>query len=486
MSRYPCEAFHGHKSENRFRKSVSIHKLPTKSLLDVGSSRISIFTVIHVQVRSNIIKHTSDRWERPITEFVKFIRAHCLNQLKMVFKHLRGCLGQAALTKKGHAKADRGKGIELLFKETQMKKALKKSRRETHKLQASCSNKGADFESEVPDEQTDKPKDTNKGIGEKPGVLNVSKDDSTDSEANSWGDSEEENDDVNDEDENTDDNEKDNSNNDDGGNDDECGNDDSDQTDLDYDENPSFTLKDYKEQEQYEEFVLTPKRNKSDDDDKMYKEEDDDVLTELVSALETKVSQFNQTSQFVEVVSSIPGIVDNYLSSKLKEEVNVAVRRQSNKLKKEAGAKNQEFINQDIFTSYGDVVTLKRGRDEQDKDEDLFIGSDRGTKKESQARILNHQKTQSQRNQSHLALPKAPNLSINLLTASGKSFVELEYHFQECYKAVNDRLDWHNPKRRGYPFDLSKTLSLIEDRGRQVVPAEYFVNNDLGYLKGGS
>nr|GEY75584.1 uncharacterized mitochondrial protein AtMg00810-like [Tanacetum cinerariifolium] len=37
--------------------------------------------------------------------------------------------------------------------------------------------------------------------------------------------------------------------------------------------------------------------------------------------------------------------------------------------------------NKDIITSYSDVVLLKRGRDVQDKDEDPFTGSDRGTKK---------------------------------------------------------------------------------------------------------
>ncbi|GKD92818.1 hypothetical protein Tco_1372655, partial [Tanacetum coccineum] len=49
--------------------------------------------------------------------------------------------------------------------EAQLKKTLRKSKRETHKLQASGSSKGADFESEVPDEQTDKTKDTSKGTG---------------------------------------------------------------------------------------------------------------------------------------------------------------------------------------------------------------------------------------------------------------------------------------------------------------------------------
>nr|GEV91691.1 hypothetical protein [Tanacetum cinerariifolium] len=79
-------------------------------------------------------------------------------------------------------------------------------------------------------------------------------------------------------------------------------------------------------------------------------------------------------------------------------------------------------IDKDILSTYGDVVTLKRGRDDQDKDEDPSAGSNRGTKR----------------------------------------------------------------RKREYPFHLSKPLPLIEDQGRQVVPANYFINNDLEYLKGGS
>ncbi|GJV70160.1 hypothetical protein Tco_1485669 [Tanacetum coccineum] len=162
-----------------------------------------------------------------------------------------------------------------------------------------------------------------------------------------------------------------------------------------------------------------------------------------VSALETEMSEFKQTNQFAEAVSSILGIVDNYLASKMKEAVDVAAQLQTNKLREEAQAKNQEFLNQvdstmktiikeqvqaqvskimpkiekyvteslgaevlvrstnqpqtsyanlynalvesynsykDIISSYGDVVTLKRGRDDQDKDEDPFAGSNRGSK----------------------------------------------------------------------------------------------------------
>ncbi|GKF00043.1 hypothetical protein Tco_0023393, partial [Tanacetum coccineum] len=44
----------------------------------------------------------------------------------------------------------------------------------------------------------------------------------------------------------------------------------------------------------------------------------------------------------------------------------------------------------------------------------------------------------------------------------------------------------NNPEGKEYLFDLSKPLPLIMDRGRQVVPVDYFINNDLDYLRGGS
>nr|GEX74480.1 hypothetical protein [Tanacetum cinerariifolium] len=48
--------------------------------------------------------------------------------------------------------------------------------------------------------------------------------------------------------------------------------------------------------------------------------------------------------------------------------------------------------------------------------------------------------------------------AFNLLKGTCKSRVELEYHFEECYKVVNDRLDWTNLEGQEYPFDLSKPL----------------------------
>ncbi|GKE07775.1 hypothetical protein Tco_1411326 [Tanacetum coccineum] len=198
---------------------------------------------------------------------------------------IRDTLGKSVSKKKALAKTDRGKGIELLsdaalLEEAQLKKTLRKSKRETYKLQASGSSEGVDFELEVPDKQTDKTKDTSERTGVKPRVPDVSKEDSFDSDDDSWGNSEDENDDFNDEDD-------DGGNDDDSGNDDNSGNDaqDSERTDSDDDENPSFTLKDYEEEEQDEEYVHTPEKDKSDDEEKIYKEEDDDVAKELYGDL---------------------------------------------------------------------------------------------------------------------------------------------------------------------------------------------------------
>ncbi|GJV42077.1 hypothetical protein Tco_1420517 [Tanacetum coccineum] len=77
-------------------------------------------------------------------------------------------------------------------------------------------------------------------------------------------------------------------------------------------------------------------------------------------------------------------------------------------------------------------------------------------------------------------------LAFNLLKGTCRSHVELEYNFKKCYKAVTNRLDWNYPEAKEYLFDLSKPLPLIMNQGRQVVPVDYFINNDLEYLRGGS
>ncbi|GKB66335.1 hypothetical protein Tco_0927747 [Tanacetum coccineum] len=76
--------------------------------------------------------------------------------------------------------------------------------------------------------------------------------------------------------------------------------------------------------------------------------------------------------------------------------------------------------------------------------------------------------------------------AFNLLKGTCKSITDVEYHLEECSKATTERLDWHNPENKPYPFNHRKPLLLIQDyQGRQIIPKDYFMNKDMEYLKGG-
>ncbi|GKB66411.1 hypothetical protein Tco_0927823 [Tanacetum coccineum] len=64
--------------------------------------------------------------------------------------------------------------------------------------------------------------------------------------------------------------------------------------------------------------------------------------------------------------------------------------------------------------------------------------------------------------------------AFRLLKGTRSNYAELEYDFEECYKALSEKLDWENPKGGDYPFNLSKPLPLIMRGKHQRVPFEYF------------
>nr|GEW58934.1 hypothetical protein [Tanacetum cinerariifolium] len=64
-----------------------------------------------------------------------------------------------------------------------------------------------------------------------------------------------------------------------------------------------------------------------------------------LKALEINFSEFMQINQFAEAISSIPGIVDKYLDHQMNEAVKVVVQLQSDRLRDEAQAKNEDFLN---------------------------------------------------------------------------------------------------------------------------------------------
>ncbi|GKA36752.1 hypothetical protein Tco_0723317 [Tanacetum coccineum] len=80
-------------------------------------------------------------------------------------------------------------------------------------------------------------------------------------------------------------------------------------------------------------------------------------------------------------VSKIMPKVEKYVTESLEAEV---LARSSNQPQTSYNLYNTWIdsynSDKDLFASYGDVVTLKRGRDDQDKDEEPSAGSNRGTK----------------------------------------------------------------------------------------------------------
>nr|GEU31540.1 integrase, catalytic region, zinc finger, CCHC-type, peptidase aspartic, catalytic [Tanacetum cinerariifolium] len=362
--------------------------------------------------------------------------------------------------KKQPAKKIKAKGLAVLSEVAlseaeQIKMATKKSKKDFHISHASGSCDGVDAQSKVPDEQVQKTSGTNEGTGTIPRVPDVPPYES-ESDKESWGDSEDEDD-----------------KDDDGVDDNDDGDNDDDAESNDHDD----------DKEDVDESVRTPFENELTDDEKLDDEEtiDDEEdyeqqtptiptstyinptvtlpkipnfafvfkFDQRVSALETEMFELKQTNQFVKALSSIPVIIDQYLASKMKEAVNVdstmkkiiknQVKEQVSKIniekyvteslrsevlvrstnqpqtaygvatslsefklknilidKMEADksidiSDNQKNLynalvesynsDKDILTSYGDVVLLKSRRDDQDKDEDPFVGSDRGTKR---------------------------------------------------------------------------------------------------------
>ncbi|GKA77655.1 hypothetical protein Tco_0784192 [Tanacetum coccineum] len=274
-----------------------------------------------------------------------------------------------------------------------------------------------------------------------------------------------------------------------------------------------------------------------------------------LKTLETDFSEFKQTNQFAEAVSSIPGIVDAYLANKMNEAIKKAIQLQSNRLRDEAQAKNEDFLNsldenikkvikdqvkqqvkaqvskilprieksalveayesdKLILDTYGDTVLFKKRRDDEDKDEEPSARSNRGSKrrqvgKEPESTSAPKEKTSKTTGKStdgsksqhksagqspwlsNLAREEGPResfdelidtpldfsafmmnrlkidtltpellagLTFELMKGTCKSLVELEYFFEEVYKATTYQLDWHNPKGQQYPRDLRKPL----------------------------
>nr|GEU56456.1 retrovirus-related Pol polyprotein from transposon TNT 1-94 [Tanacetum cinerariifolium] len=337
--------------------------------------------------------------------------------------------------------------------ETQSKRK-EKSLRDVYKSHPSGSGSVAENPPSV-DKIT--PPVTSEGTGDKPGVPDVTKDESTESESESWG------------------NDEDDSNNEEDSKYDQQDNDDDEVKDVDDDE--------------------------EDDDNNDDKSED-------VSELKNDPLHTQVTTLVDDHLSTRMGATReefmNFLSASLTDRITKQVKNQMPQILPEEVSNFAPPVIEKMIQESLD----QRSRDDKDKDEGPSTRSDRGLKKRKTSKDAepttkfkvgdtdtpqdqegnqgndNYKpRTESASRRAWFTKPLRP--AFRLLKGTRSNYAKLKYDFEECYKALSEKLDWENPEGADYPFDLSKPLPLITRGNRQSVPVEFFINNDLKYLQGG-
>nr|GEU69475.1 hypothetical protein [Tanacetum cinerariifolium] len=216
-------------------------------------------------------------------------------------------------------------------------------------------------------------------------------------------------------------------------------------------------------------------------------------LQQAPTPLTTALSTFSISSIPGRVVSSIPGIVERYMDQRINEAVKVAIQIQFDRLQDEAQAENEKFLknlddniqkiikeqvkeqvkkalfdayesNKIILNTYGDTVTLKRSRDDADKDEEPFAGSDRGSKRRRKGKKL--ESTRAPKEKATKTTGKS--------TQGSKSHQKTTSEFIPAKEPMQTTQDLKEPSHQEFEIGL------------RVIPFDHFINNDLEYLRDGA
>ncbi|GKD76387.1 hypothetical protein Tco_1339008 [Tanacetum coccineum] len=237
---------------------------------------------------------------------------------------IRDTPGVSVSNKKAPSKGDKGKDIELLsdaalLEVAQVKEAIQKSKKDSHMLHSSGSGDG---------------------VGSQPKVLDESEDKTTGSDEGT-----DDNDDEGDNDDDDDDASKgddDKADSDDDGNSDA---DDNERADSDNDdENPSFTLKDYDEEEHNEDY-------ESDDDyEHMFEEEDDDDLYKDVEVRSLGAESEKERKGDEEMTDADHNVSQEQLYEQVVEDAHVTLTAsQKTNDSKQSSSVSLDFANQFII-----------------------------------------------------------------------------------------------------------------------------------------
>ncbi|GJQ95262.1 hypothetical protein Tco_0006401 [Tanacetum coccineum] len=117
----------------------------------------------------------------------------------------------------------------------------------------------------------------------------------------------------------------------------------------------------------------------------------------------------------------------------------------------------------DIERAKATEPPTQKKRRHDDKDQDPRAGSDQGMKKSKKSKDVKPSKNTKKSGSSK---------------GTCKSYVELEYNIEECYRALSDQLDWDNPEGdrfHGWVDDFPRVhLNDIEDMHLLIIQNKHF------------
>ncbi|GJV87790.1 hypothetical protein Tco_1531728 [Tanacetum coccineum] len=228
-------------------------------------------------------------------------------------------------------------------------------------------------------------------------------------------------------------------------------------------------------------------------------------FNDRVTSLEKDLSEMKQVDQYAQALSSIPAIVDcSHIPTIQTDPVSTTPQLPSpaNRYSSPSQPPTQSLLieglhrtseyeprrffrqewrnrklydaliksyntDKDLFDTYGEVLSLKIGRDDQDKDQDPFVGSDRGTKRRKSSkdaessRDLSHtvdvfevQKNQEFDTGNNDEQPDVEDAPENDWFKKPERPSTPDPDWNKRQHATTERLDWYNPEGKPYLFDL--------------------------------
>ncbi|GJT75951.1 hypothetical protein Tco_1042676 [Tanacetum coccineum] len=244
-------------------------------------------------------------------------------------------------------------------------------------------------------------------------------------------------------------------------------------------------------------------------------------FNDRVTNLEKDLSEIKQVGQYAQALSSIPAIVDRYIDNKHRESIQKAIVAHNLDCREEAQAEKRDYIKL-VDTSIR-AILKEEDREYKTQRSRPTTGSDRGQKKEVKQEASHLKIKEKERKEpSHIVDDSGVQQDQDFDTGNNdEQPANKEVSKDDCQVAhakeprtsfdeimdtsfdfsafVLNRLNIKDLTQAilvGPAFDLlkgtCKSLTELEyhleeyHRGRQVIPKDYFINNDLEYLKGRS